>query len=177
MTLMIQYFNTIFNEGKMKTAIYSILLVGFLFLFAGCAGCPDCGSIRLENEITKIFTSETIVPGYQYFYYGEILYPKAILGIDKGYTVEGKFWTPIDLTQEQLNTWVQEISTRPTGIDPLTGGFNGYAIRDPQGNRVGIWYSRFDWGLFKFPGDKVIQAYPPSFSPGAGTFSRRADLE
>lgn len=158
----------------MRKAIRSIFPVVVLFLLAGCAGCPDCGSIRLNHEITKIFTSETIVPEYQYLYYGEILYPKAILGIDKRYTVEGKFWTPIDLTQEQLNSWVQEISTRPIGVGTLSDSFNGYGIQDPQGNRVGIWYSRFDWGVFKFPGGNVIQAYPPSFSPGSGSFIRRS---
>ena len=154
----------------MRTAIQAILLAGFLFTLAGCAGCPDCGSIRLEHDVTKIFTSEQIVPGYQYFYYGEILSPKAILGIAKSYRVEGKFWTPIELTQDQLTSWIQEIKRRPTGIETLSNSFNGYEIRDPQGNRVGIWYSRYDWGVFKFPADKVIQAYPPAFRTGSGSF-------
>lgn len=159
----------------MRTAINAILLVAILALLGGCAGCPECGTIRRDNEITTIFTSETIVPGYQYFYYGEILMPKAILGIDKSYRVEGKFWTPIDLTQDQLSTWIQEIKTRPTGADHERGTFQGFAILDPQGTRAGIWYSRFDWGLFKFQEGNVIQAYPPDFRPGGGRFATQTN--
>ncbi len=158
----------------MRRTLQAILLAGFLILLSGCAGCPDCGSIRMEHEVTRIFTSEEIVPGYQYFYYGEILSPKAILGVESDYKVVGEFWTPIDLSQDQLTSWVQEIKRRPTGIETLTNSFNGYGIRDPQGNRVGIWYSRYDWGVFKFPGDKVIQAYPPAFRPGSASFLGRS---
>ena len=155
----------------MRTGLLAILMAAVLFLFTGCAGCPECGSIRRDNDVTTVFTSETIVPEYQYFYNGEILHPKAILGVDKIYTLEGEYWTPIDLTQDQLSSWVQEIETRPTAADNQTGNFQGYVILDPQGTRAGIWYSRFDWGMFKFPGGNVIQAYQPRFRPGGGRFS------
>ena len=150
-----------------------IPLGGVLFLLGGCAACTDCGTIRKRNEVTTIFTSNTVVSGYNYFYNGEILYPKAIMGVDKGLTLEGTFWTPIELTQNQLTSWVREIGTRPnssiaTGVN---GRFEGFEILDPQGRRVGIWYSNFDWGVFKFPEANKILAYSPSFSPRAGAFS------
>ncbi len=37
----------------------------------------------------------------------------------------------------------------------------GAYILDPSGKVIGDWYSKKDWGIFEFPGDKVIIPYPP----------------
>lgn len=157
--------------------IYTTLIpLGFALLLGGCAACTDCGALKQRHEVTTIFTSSRVIPEYHYFYNGEILYPKAIMGIDKRLTLEGKFWTPIDLSQEQLTRWVAEIGTRPknsfaTGVN---GRFEGFEILDSQGQRVGIWYSNYDWGVFKFPEEDKVIAYAPSFKPGSGSFSINA---
>ena len=144
-----------------------------LFLLGGCAACSDCGALRKRHEVTTIFSSYTVVPGYNYFYNGEILYPKAIMGVDKSFTLEGTFWTPIELTEEQLTRWVTEINSRPgnNSAAGVNGRFEGFEILDPQGRRVGVWYSNFDWGVFKFPEENKIVAYSPSFRPVSGSFS------
>ena len=63
-----QYENFYTIRGKMRAIIMAILLAAVLFLLSGCAGCPECGAIRRDNEVTTVFTSETIVPEYRYFY-------------------------------------------------------------------------------------------------------------
>ena len=125
-----------------------------------------------------LFTSFQVVPEYNYFYNGPPIRPKAIIGIDKDLIVEGKFWNPVELTTEQLTRWVKEIETRPHGGNSagVDGRFEGFVILDPEGTRVGIWYSRYDWGVFKFPGDGRIIVYSPSYKPGSGTSSINAQL-
>jgi len=155
----------------MRTTGQLLVLAAMLFLLGGCAACPECGSIRQKNEITEMFISETIVPDYRYYYNGEQARPKAILGVDKRYTLDSKFWTSIELTRDQLASWMAEIKRRRSGSGFNQGSFQGAEILDPQGVRIGIWYSRYDWGTFKFPGGGQIQASVPSFR-GSGGFSR-----
>lgn len=157
----------------MKFSKELILIAVFLPLFGGCAVCTDCGNLVRKNEVTTIFTSLELVPEYNYFYNGPFQRPKAILGIDKSLSVEGKFWNPVELTQDQLTNWVQEINTRPQAGSAagVNGQFEGFEILDPESKRVGIWYSNYDWGVFKFPGENRIIVYSPSYKPGAGSFS------
>jgi len=148
-------------------------LAMILFLLGGCAACKDCGTIKKRHEVTNVFTSNNVIAEYNYFYNGPFNTPKAIMGIDKRLMLEGTFWTPIDLTKEQLTQWVAEISSRPGSVSGAgaSGRFEGFEILDPDGVRVGIWYSNYDWGVFKFPEENKVIAYSPSFRPGSGAFS------
>lgn len=146
------------------------LLLGMSFFISGCAPCPDCGAMRETHGATRIFTNQQILPNHNYFYNGEILFPKAILAIDNSYSVQGKFWTPIDITQEQLSKWIVYTETMPPDSDASTryhGRFQGSQILNPKGKQVGVWYSKLDWGVFKFPEENVILVYPPSLRPGS----------
>jgi hypothetical protein len=53
----------------------------------------------------------------------------------------------------------------------VNGRFAGLESLDPQDRRIGAWYSNFDWGVFTFPEENKIVAYPPSFKPVSGAFS------
>ena len=51
------------------------------------------------------------------------------------------------------------------------GRYQGAYILDPERSVIGIWYSKLDWGVFNFPGENVIIAYPPSLKPGSDVHS------
>ncbi|MBT8361344.1 MAG: hypothetical protein HKP41_19815 [Desulfobacterales bacterium] len=156
----------------MRMLLVLSLLLAISFFVNGCAPCTDCGAMRESHEATRIFTSEKVLPNHNYFYNGEILFPKAILAIDNSYSVQGKFWTPIDITQEQLSKWINYTRTAPPDFDASAsykyeGRFQGAQILNPDGEQVGVWYSKLDWGVFKFPEENVILVYPPSVRPGS----------
>jgi hypothetical protein len=156
----------------MRLPLFVSLLLGLSLLINGCAPCTDCGAMRESHEATRIFTNEKILPNHNYFYNGEINFPKAILAIDNSYRVQGKFWTPIDITQEQLSRWINYTRTAPPDFDASAslkykGRFYGAQIFNPKGKQVGVWYSKLDWGVFKFPEENVILVYPPSVRPGS----------
>jgi hypothetical protein len=111
---------------------------------------------------------EEIVPGYRYYIYGEEDHPKAIIGIDETYTVEGKYWDPVDITPEQMSNWMKRYSEIPSATNIQDGAYKGIEILDPNGVRVGIWFSLFDWAVIKFPGNNIIQISTPDRRPGAG---------
>lgn len=156
----------------MSNILNILLLSVFSVVLTGCASCPDCGSLRKSFAVAQFFLDEQIAPDFIYYINGEETHPRAIIGIDGRYTLEGRFWTPVDITQEQLSGWIDYIRTRGMQAVASYGTFAGFEILDPDGARVGIWYSVYDWVSVRFPGDNVIQISAPTLRPAAGTFSR-----
>ena len=158
---------------KQLTVLFlSLSLIGAAALLGGCTTCTNCGVLQRSHEVTILFSDKQIVPNYNYYHNGPVAAPNAIIGIDNRLQVEGRFWTPVAITQEQLNRWMREIDTRSQGFTTgKNGRFDGFEMLDVQGRRVGVWYSNFDWGVFKFPDDSTISIYAPSVRPGSGSFS------
>lgn len=154
----------------MRSLLRVIGMIGIAVAMIGCAQCLDCGSMKKLHEITQIFMDEKIVPGYRYYINGEEDHPKAVVGIAETYRLEGKFWAPVDITQDQLSTWMKRYREVPTSTNIGDGAYKGIEILDPEGVRAGIWFSIFDWAVIKFPGDNVIQISDPSMRPGSGRF-------
>ena len=152
----------------MKPLLSVIGLLGILVMLNGCVQCTDCGSLRKQHEVYNTFMHEEIVPGYRYYIYGEKDHPKAIIGIDEAYTVDGKYWEPVDITQEMMSYWIKRYSEIPSAANIQDGSYKGIEILDPNGVRVGIWFSLFDWAVIKFPGNNVIQISTPDRRPTAG---------
>ncbi len=156
----------------MHIILKRFFLIVLLFLVAGCARCPECGSLQQRNEITLLFNNQELVEGYNYYYNGRLSAPSAILGLDEKYTLQGQFWTAIDLTQEQLSTWVQAIQTTRRSE---RGTFRGAEILSPKGERAGIWFSNFDWVTTRFLEADVVEVFAPTVRPGAGSNARRRE--
>ena len=153
----------------MNVHLKKLLLFFGLLLLAGCARCPECGSLQQRNEITILFNNKELVEGYNYYYNGRSSAPTAILGLDEKYTLQGQFWTAIDLTQDQLSTWIREIQTTRRS-DP--GRFRGAEILNPKGERAGIWFSNFDWVNTRFLEDNVVEVFAPTLRAGPNWSNR-----
>lgn len=153
--------------------IYFVSLL-FPILFWGCATTnkmsdKNLGSIKESREITNMYGTYTIEPDLNYFYYGRELQPDAIMGIRKNYTIQSKFWHAVALTEDQLKNWVVW-GNRGTGercaSSRYNGRYQGADILDPDGNVIGNWYSKRDWGIFEFPGNNVVIPHPPRNQEG-----------
>lgn len=149
----------------MNLSVIRLLPLGLCLFLAGCVVCEECGSIRRNHEITNLFLDNEIVPGYSYYYNGEFKWPKAVLAIDSSYTVEAEFWKPVDLSGEELSAWLEQATNwKGTGQTEK----NGAEVFNPAGERIGIFFSKYDNLVTKFSGDKVVQVYPPSYQAGRG---------
>lgn len=152
----------------MKQILMFFLLLYLLFWSNACAVNPNRGTIREHHEVTSLFRSYQVNPNYNYYYYGVYLEPDTIMGIDKKYTVTSDFWTPVDLTPEQLKTWVIALDRKrgdPYFAKQYMWRYQGAYVLDPEGSIVGMWYSKLDWGVFDFPGGNVIIPFQPSLKP------------
>ncbi len=127
-----------------KTKFVSVLLlVVILCMLSGCATTAGRkgSSIIPGREATEIWHSYEILPNYHYYYSGPNSQPNFIIGIDDKYHLTSKNWKPVDLTPEMLNKWINYYRPR-VGYDlKVYGSF----IVDPDGERVGLWYSMKNW--------------------------------
>lgn len=154
-----------------RAIVLSLLLI--TPAISGCVatvGNQNLSTIQESPDVTRLYRSYTINPNHNYFYSGPELQPDAIMGIDKGYTVQSKFWHPVDLTEAQLERWVVwgDRESEDSGFSRrYMGRYMGAYILDLQGTVVGDWYSKKDWGIFEFPGNNVIIPHPPRNRAGS----------
>jgi hypothetical protein len=132
-------------------------------LTAGCAGLTAgrLGSLRLSSAAAQAFESATVLPDHNYFYSGPDMKPFAIIAIHEDYALETKRWKPVQVTPKLLKDW----------IDQLTG-YLGYGLRTygseivgPEGEYIGIWYSKKENSttVRLLEGNRVM-VYPPNVS-------------
>ena len=146
-----------------------ILLTIILIVAAACSHTStNKGTIREHHDVTRMFRSYTIIPNYNYYYYGVFLDPDTIMGIDNRYTVQSQLWKPIDLSPDQLKRWVIDLDRKRGDLEfayRYMGMYRGAYVLDPAGQKIGIWYSKLDWGVFDFPGNNIVIPYAPSLRP------------
>lgn len=156
----------------MKKTLRALLLVVVSFALTGCVTCQECGSLKRDHKITRLFLGNEIIAGYNYYYAGRSQWPSAVMAIDPSYSIKAEFWKPVEGEGQELSDWLQ------TTIDwkgSRQTQENGAEILDPEGKRVGIFFSKYDNLVTKFLGDNVIQVYPPSYLAGQSLGSDSKD--
>ena len=156
----------------MKPLVCLLFLVGLSFAMTGCITCQECGTLKRDHEITNLFLNNEIIPGYSYYFNGRSQWPTAVMAIDSSYTIKAEFWKPVDLAGQELSGWLKNAvnwkGSRKTNK-------YGAEILSPAGERVGIFFSKYDNLVTKFSTDKEIQVYPPSYLAGQGASSGSND--
>lgn len=150
-----------------KILIAAIVVAAFTL--TGCAA-HNYGTLKESHEVTRQFTEGDPVSSYAYYYYGRANKPSAVIGIDNTLKFESDLWKPVPATGDALASWIDSrtgrISTH-SGSARYGGRYQGAEILDPNGRQVGVWYSKFDWGVIKFPEAGRIVVYSPEERPGA----------
>jgi len=113
--------------------LWFILVVGTMVLSA--CGTSNNGRLQNSREANLIFENNQLLPNHTYYYSGFQRIPYGIIGIDDTYTLRSSRWKPIELNPTLLN----QLKYRMAHVYSL--GPRGAWILDPEGNRMGIWYS------------------------------------
>jgi len=146
---------------KYKKDIFCIISAVFLFFifqiaFSGCAS--NYGSLKPSSEVTQIFETYGIFPGYKYYYSGTDTEPNAIIGINHQYQLCSNLWKKVDLTRAQLETWISNMKH----IQDFSVGPSGSLILDSNGQQAGIWYSAWSNTIVKMGKDNNIVVHTPT---------------
>ena len=148
----------------MKSILVPLLLAAIAMTLMSCAPCEECGTLKRQNDITVFFQNSEIVPGYRYYFSGTTQWPSAVMALDASYKIKSEFWKAVDLEGDELSTWLE---STVNWKGPYQTRRNGAEILDPDGKRVGIFFSKYDNLVTKFEGT-TVQVYPPSYRAGGG---------
>ena len=83
----------------------SIRLLTLTILVAlALPGCATSGGGRTKPslDVTASFTTYQPLDDHRYYYYGSFYKPKALIGIQKKYTLNSKIWVEFDATGDGL---------------------------------------------------------------------------
>jgi len=134
----------------------------FLLLLASIllTGCfENYGRLKHNMNITRAFSNNQIEQNYKYYYYGRANMPYAVVGIDRDYQLSSRIWREVDHDSEKFKEmvfWVWD-DYRYYRQRSFTKGAD---ILDPNGKKVGIWYSGLWWAAIRFEEYKRIVIMP-----------------
>ncbi len=143
-------------EAHSKKPCHSIAawtLSAILILVWGAAisGCASSyGRFARSPEVAAAFESGQASPDYSYYYFGRKRMPYAMIGVDKAYQVDSKFWKPFTPSTENLQRMATFI------YDYFDERAYGANILDPSGQPVGVWYSKIPTVHAKFDNENRL---------------------
>jgi hypothetical protein len=100
-----------------------------------------------------------VLPDHHYYYTGSDNNPDAIIAIQRKYTLETRLWKSVEATPKQIKDWVDRLTDlRGYGLKTL-----GSDILGPNGETIGIWYSKkSDFTTVRLLDDNRVMVYPPT---------------
>jgi hypothetical protein len=126
---------------RWKIILYALCIL-ILLPCVGCAtmGSKNYGSIVPDGRVMEAFDRFQVDPNYDYFYSGSEVYPSAVIGLDKSYTLESDLWKKLDMTPVKLKEIVTNMKFKSATVN-FRSPLHGFAIFDDSGKQIGVWYS------------------------------------
>jgi len=141
------------------------------FIFSGCL--ENYGRLRWDPQVTNAFQNNTVETDVKYYHYGVGNRTFAIAGISAEYRLKSRMWREVPEDIEAFKGFVsrawENYAYKP--YDP-----QGAHIVNPEGNRVGVWYSSLRFVAVKFSENNRIHLMPDTpFLGGPEADSTRPD--
>jgi hypothetical protein len=117
------------------------------------------GKIRPSRDVTEAYDRFRVDPNLNYYISGSAVYPNAIIGIDKAWTLEPGLWKKNDLSSQDMKELVQNMRAKSA---ERTLTLHGFDIFDNRGRKIGDWFSIM--GLImtvEITGEKRVIVYTP----------------
>jgi hypothetical protein len=138
-------------------------LAGTVFVcavLAAIAGCAAGNGARLDRNLQVLndFMAARVLPDHSYYTTGPPSAPNAILGVSTDYTLVSERWTERDMTPELLRRLVGRMNTE---FRSTASGLLGAHVLDPEGEKIGVWYSGVGITAVVMLGDGSVRIDPP----------------
>lgn len=141
-----------------KIETHAALLFMLILVLGGCAG--SYGRLQPSSAVTAIFKADQILPDHKYYFTGPDGWPDAIIAVNKDFTLVTDHWTEFEPSPQRLRRLTDYAHTH---YGDNTQHFPyGYKILAPDGRKVGVWYSIWDWTTIEMRSDHEVMIYPPS---------------
>lgn len=145
-----------------------------LLLTQGCVGVAvslsSSGILPESREVEGIFRSGTLLTDHVYYTYGSPVDPDVIIAINKKFQLRTNIWSRRDWSQEDLRKAVFWMEIDEIGFCTNNGGL----LIAPDGQQVGIWYSKRGFSRVTMPAPGIVEVF--SFEYVYGSHCYRQDL-
>jgi len=148
---------------KLWRRTFCFIWFSMLVLSAGCAGSlfKNYGEISLNKEVTNAFETYQINTEYDYYISGSDVYPNAIIGLDKAYTLDSDLWKKVEMTPKKLRELVTDMRDKAATVNAAMPLY-GFIMLDDKGNQIGVWYSILEAKTFlKMKDNRTVIIYTP----------------
>jgi hypothetical protein len=152
---------------RFMTAVVALALTGVLI---GCASTGDGGTLQRDRDLNNRIMAYEVLPDHNYYFSGSFGRPNAILGIHKDYQLVSNLWQSVQVDSLQMRKWISAIS--PDAMRGPAGFFAAY-ILDPDGKRVGFWYSIQDTTTIRFLEGNKVEVFTPNLNQPTSGSRRR----
>ena len=129
-----------------------ILLVIATVLAAACSTTP-IGGIRMSREVTDQFEKLEVKPNYRYWFLNQENSPYGVAGLDREYRLDDeRTWHAVEPDSATFRKVVGLVRSFP-----LPNSYtSGFAITDPEGRQIGVWYSSLSAGITVDPQTNIV---------------------
>ena len=137
-------YNSYSNRYRLFTLLAVILA---LFLLIGCAG-GNYGKLDRDRDLDNMFLNYEVLPDHRYYTTGGYDAPNAILAIHRDYELDnpGDLWVAVpNVDSTQMRKWIDFLA--PEQEYRYSNAYFASYILDPNGQRVGVWYSYDKYAL------------------------------
>jgi hypothetical protein len=118
------------------------------------------GKIVTDDQVKNSFQAYQVNAAYDYFISGSDVYPFAILGLSKNYTLDSDLWKKMEMKPAVLQELVNNIKSKAMESEQMPFGF---AVLDDHGKQIGVWYSILLAATsVQMKGDNKVMIYTPS---------------
>lgn len=160
-----QLLQGIIVTGKKYSSVCVVLTVLF-FCLEGCvvAVSSSSGGLQKRMEVEQLFESGTLLTDHTYYIDGSDIEPDAIIAISNKFQLQTNIWSKRDKwTAENLEKAVFWMQSEEFGFCYNEGG----ALIAPDGQQIGIWYSKREQGTVRQPAPGIVEVFSFQFSPGS----------
>ena len=137
---------------------------------SGCASLPHYVELSRDFSVEPVFTNRVILPQYRYYYTGPDDEPTALLALGRDWTVDGLYWTEIDLTEAQLRKWLWQFNQARGSVDSGAHQricYDGMKVPGPDGQQIGAMYVRYGHVYVRYGEPGHLTIIGPEAPPAA----------
>ncbi len=117
------------------------------------------GKIQPSREATEAYEQFRAEDHLAYYVSGSDVYPTAIIGIDRTWTLNSDLWRPRDLSGGKMKELVQNMREKSAIRQSTLFGFD---LFDHRGENIGSCYSTLDAvTIVKITGERTVVVYTP----------------
>ncbi len=148
------------NSRPCCVAAVLCLLVSLLAL-TGCVS-GTYGKLKTNETLMGQYKDKTLPGDYQYYYCGRSGLPYAVVGIDRDYSFDEKFWSKIEST-EDIYLKIRNLNDHSWGSTIMFSK----EILGPDGKKIGIWFSYYNTTPVKVDSQTNSVAVYNPYKPGS----------